>query len=483
MLHGRRIYLVDTPGFNDTNRPDVETLRILAAYLAASYANGVRIHGLIFLHPISDNRMTGSSLRTIEMMKGICGFDSYHNSAIATTMWPREPDPAEKVLLEHRNAELLSDHRFFGDMVARGAKPFRHNEKGLRSASKEAASARLIVNHLIRQSDIRAPEVLRLQKEIWNEGKTLGETTAGIAAARELYNTRCTYQRQLQELEAETNSQLAKADTAHASQIRQLEAEVTAKLKKAEEAKRALQKSMAEMHRDEEKAWKQKIKALDEAFYKHLAEKEQELQEMEESRLEIRRDLARRSQNAKQLTLRQNEHTALQTVVQEEMVANARREVAKVKGSYRKFKGQTGNILNGATNGLAAGLATGIITGETQSPFPLPRLLSTDANSTPLFSRCRRRWTDALQCNVAKDSSDRSPCRTSSHLPSSHLPSSHLPSLCVGIIQRRAHRIASSQRNIAEDMVRTSTLQSTQDSHLEFTMRRFSQFHDMAISC
>jgi hypothetical protein len=127
----------------------------------------------------TNNRMAGSSLRNIEMMKAICGLASYHNLTIVTTMWPTAPDHAEKAVLERRNAELLADGRFFGDLFAQGATMFRHTENGRRSASEEAASARLIVDHLVRQSSMHRPaDVLRLQREIVDEGKMLGETAA-----------------------------------------------------------------------------------------------------------------------------------------------------------------------------------------------------------------------------------------------------------------------------------------------------------------
>lgn len=36
-LHGRRITLLDTPGFDDTTRSDTEVLRTIAAYLSTMY--------------------------------------------------------------------------------------------------------------------------------------------------------------------------------------------------------------------------------------------------------------------------------------------------------------------------------------------------------------------------------------------------------------------------------------------------------------
>ncbi|CEL10993.1 hypothetical protein ASPCAL14100 [Aspergillus calidoustus] len=54
-LRTRRIHVIDTPGFNNTNRSDIETLAVLASYLGASYANGIQINVIIFLHPITNN--------------------------------------------------------------------------------------------------------------------------------------------------------------------------------------------------------------------------------------------------------------------------------------------------------------------------------------------------------------------------------------------------------------------------------------------
>ncbi|KAF2246286.1 hypothetical protein BU26DRAFT_411294, partial [Trematosphaeria pertusa] len=203
LWRGRRIYLVDTPGFDDPNRSNIDTLGILAAYLGASYANGVRIHGLILLHPISGNRMSGSGLRNIEMMKAMCGFTRNDNLAIATTMWPNAPDNAEAAILENREIELLTEEKFFGVLIAQGAALFRHNENGHRDSTDEHESARRIVDYLIDRSDIRAPDVLRLQHEMIDQGKRLGDTAAGIAVAADLQKARQAQLRQLRELETQ----------------------------------------------------------------------------------------------------------------------------------------------------------------------------------------------------------------------------------------------------------------------------------------
>ena len=356
-LGGRRVYLVDTPGFNDTNRSDIETLGTLATYLGASYANGVRIHGIIMLHPISNNRMSGSSLRNIEMMKAMCGFANYDNLAIATTMWPATSDYTEKSIAENREEELLNDDQFFGALVAQGATVFRHNEQGRRDPGEERASAQKIVTHLIEQSDIDTPDALRLQREIVDQKKTLGETEAGIAIAGDLYKARKAHASQLRKIEAEMQGELAKADATHAAELADLKKEVEEKLKTAEEEKKALRKNMEEMHEEEERVWKEKIEALDKQFREELEEKEQELLDMEESLEEIRRDMVRRSRSP-----RSKEQIVTETAKYEQVVSNARQDVSEARDSYQKFNGKKDELLKGSLNGIASGVATGVVT-------------------------------------------------------------------------------------------------------------------------
>ena len=75
-LAGQHIHLIDTPGFDDTNYSDADTLKTCANYLGASYANGVRLTGIVYLHRISDSRLGRSSLRTLQMFRKLSGTKS-----------------------------------------------------------------------------------------------------------------------------------------------------------------------------------------------------------------------------------------------------------------------------------------------------------------------------------------------------------------------------------------------------------------------
>ncbi|KAJ5470619.1 hypothetical protein N7530_007976 [Penicillium desertorum] len=335
--NGHKVYLIDTPGFNDTNRSDIDTLSVLATYLGASYANGVRIHGILMLHPISDNRMTGSSMRNLEMMKAMCGFASYSNLVIATTMWSERSS-----LYEQREAQLLSDERFFGGLISRGATTFRHNKKGRLGSLEELTSARRIVTHLILQSEKHPPGVI-------------GETKAGIVLAGDLHKAHQAHQRELKKLKEAIEREVSRKDTEHAVEMQELKADLEKQMRKAEQDRRALQRSMRDLHKDEERAWRKRLKALEQRFLEDLAAKEQELRDMEESLAEIRKDTARRAKKSQKV--------ARELEGYEQEVENVRGEVKEAHDTYQTLSGQKVNLFNGAANGIASGLATGIISG------------------------------------------------------------------------------------------------------------------------
>lgn len=82
-----RIHLVDTPGFDDTNKKDVEVLREIASWLVVSANNDILLSGLVYLHPMTDNRFRGSAMRNLYMFKKLCGERCLPSVVLATTMW------------------------------------------------------------------------------------------------------------------------------------------------------------------------------------------------------------------------------------------------------------------------------------------------------------------------------------------------------------------------------------------------------------
>ena len=96
-----RVHLIDTPGFDDSERSDVQVLQEIAHWLSKSFKLGTRLSGVIFIHRISDSRMTGSVGRNLLMFKKLCGEQAYQSVVLATSMW-------SKVTLKRVNAERVN---------------------------------------------------------------------------------------------------------------------------------------------------------------------------------------------------------------------------------------------------------------------------------------------------------------------------------------------------------------------------------------
>jgi hypothetical protein len=79
--------LIDTPGFDDTERTDAEVLTKIERFLEAQYPSGTNLKGILYLHPIRDTRHQTSLLRNFSMFRKLCGDSSLANVVLATTMW------------------------------------------------------------------------------------------------------------------------------------------------------------------------------------------------------------------------------------------------------------------------------------------------------------------------------------------------------------------------------------------------------------
>ncbi|KAL7270429.1 hypothetical protein RUND412_006868 [Rhizina undulata] len=156
------VTFVDTPGFDDTDRSDTDVLQSIATYLELSYDKNMRLSGLIYLHRITDARVTGSAMKNLKMFRTLCGENNMKNVVLATSMWG---NVSEREGLQ-REKELTSTGKFWGGMIAMGARYFRWNE------TKESATE--IASQIVHM----APIVLLLQEEL-KKNHSLAQTSAG----------------------------------------------------------------------------------------------------------------------------------------------------------------------------------------------------------------------------------------------------------------------------------------------------------------
>ncbi|KAG5651904.1 hypothetical protein H0H81_006985 [Sphagnurus paluster] len=169
-MDGRRIQLIDTPGFDDTTKSDAEVLRMIAAFLATTYEAGKKLAGVIYMHRISDFRMGGISTRNFKMFRELCGESTLKNVVIVTNMWGE----VSKEVGEAREAELVREDIFFKPVLEKGAQILRHGNT--------LASAQRILGHLLNNH----PKSLQIQRELVDQKKDISQTVAGAELNREL---------------------------------------------------------------------------------------------------------------------------------------------------------------------------------------------------------------------------------------------------------------------------------------------------------
>ncbi|KAI6132515.1 hypothetical protein EDD16DRAFT_1891037 [Pisolithus croceorrhizus] len=185
-LDQRMVTLIDTPGFDDTNRKERDILTHISAYLANTYEQGVKLTGIIYMHRISDTRMTGTSRRNFRLFRELCGKDAFKNILIVTNMGKDD----ELEACNERERELATDDKYYKPMLDGGARMVRHNGT--------PDSAKAIISQLINKGEV----TLVGQREIVDEHKEFSGTTVGKELTRVLKEQAEEYDTELRELRA-----------------------------------------------------------------------------------------------------------------------------------------------------------------------------------------------------------------------------------------------------------------------------------------
>jgi hypothetical protein len=201
-IGGREVALVDTPGFDDTKRSDAEILEEIVSFLCAQYELGIPLKGIIYMHRITDNRMSGSALRYFDMFVRLCGEQNLENVVLLTTMWSELKDHGKGL---ERERELRRD--FWSTMEKRGST--------IRQFNGSRSMAEAFVCRLMRKQDV----VLHIQEELVDQGKRLDQTMAGQLMVPQIDNEIWESEQKLHELHKVGSN----GERLNSSEVRQLE--------------------------------------------------------------------------------------------------------------------------------------------------------------------------------------------------------------------------------------------------------------------
>jgi hypothetical protein len=285
----RTVYLIDTPGFDDTNKKDTEILSEIATWLGDSYRSKIRLHGIIYLHRIIDVRMPGSTIRNLDMFRKLCGEDVFKKVILVTTMW----DTVSVDVGIRRETQLKADEKMWAPMVRKGSTCHRHNNT--------ESSARDIIQMLAKHN---SPIVTDIQRQLVDQKLDLNQTSAGQALQSETIKEAARLMKERQEFEALTREAQREKDREKEEIMREEANQRAEMLKKVNQDMAALQANMEKLlaQRDEreaqlekrmeeqlEREMQKKQVAYDKQIQRLREEKEAELEYVEDQETERRR--------------------------------------------------------------------------------------------------------------------------------------------------------------------------------------------------
>ncbi|KAI4714350.1 hypothetical protein J4E89_000029 [Alternaria sp. Ai002NY15] len=192
--NGQTVYLIDTPGFDDTHLEYAAVFRKIASFICTycdGYGHSILIGGMIYVQRITDMRMSGSSLKSLRIFEKICGERHFQDVVVVTTMWNSLKTKEAQDAAMMREKMMGERPEFFGNMMGNGARMERYQG--------DTYSGIRIVELL---ADRRGTITLQLQREMERGVATkLEDTTAGRYIDGELANAREKYETQKRELE------------------------------------------------------------------------------------------------------------------------------------------------------------------------------------------------------------------------------------------------------------------------------------------
>ena len=277
--NGQSMWLVDTPGFDDTYRTDAEILREIANWLNTAYKMQIKLTGIIYLHRILDVRVGGAGVKNLRMFKRLCGDNGLGSVVLATTMWSYVPDEATG---QRRERELSTEPIFWKHMIEHGSQVFRQ-DKGRKSGTE-------IVKYLINK---RRPVTLDIQREMVDQRRQLLETGAGAEVATQVEKNSQMWEKKLEEIRKELQDAIAQRDHDAREELVGYKEVVEQKIRKDQDEIRKMQtdsdqlfQQMKEAHEQDVKKWADLIQEKDKMIEEARSEANQ-LRQKNEYDLEL----------------------------------------------------------------------------------------------------------------------------------------------------------------------------------------------------
>ncbi|RBR21417.1 uncharacterized protein FIESC28_04954 [Fusarium coffeatum] len=333
------VYLIDTPGFDDSDKTDTQVLQEIAAWLSDSYKHRILLHGIIYLHRISDTRMQGSAKRNLMTFNQLCGKDALRKVILVSTMW--DITPSEDAV--RREAELKETSAFWGWMLEQGSSCHQYKNT--------ADSARQIVLSLTNE---KAEILTDIQEQLVDKGLTLDETTAGQSLNTALRRELRKLAKERKALEEDMRAAGEKQDKKTQEALQQERDRYTVLIQQAEDNTHALKVTMENL----------------------IAKRDERVAEMKREIEKLKREKEESIRSVK---------------------AKLEREKLKAKNEEQSRQKRAGTGVEDPQKGKRVTYGQSYQNGEVKSPFAKPPFLISFSNSFYIL-KSPKKWTS----NIAK---------------------------------------------------------------------------------
>lgn len=181
------VYLMDTPGFDDTYLSDAEILKNIARALVDAFNDQAEIQGALYIHPVTEAKMRGSGRKNLIMFHNVLGMKGMKNCRLVTTKWSLQSENVSKA----REQELCEKKEFWQPLLAAGAQTVRFGD------SMESAID--IIKPLLQGP---AFEPLLVEEVVKNK-MTIQQTQAGQVVNDDVEEAKRTHRAEIAELKAQ----------------------------------------------------------------------------------------------------------------------------------------------------------------------------------------------------------------------------------------------------------------------------------------
>lgn len=220
-LHGHKVILIDTPGFDDTVASDTLVLNKIALSLSITYKAGTKLSGIIFTHRISANRTSGKVRKNFKVFQQLVGEGALRNVVVVTNFW----DKVDKATGKAQEERLRSDKGLYKSIINNGATMVRHNN------TQESAKA------ILRKIIDNNPLPLQIQKELIGEEKLLELTGAAVALEGGRVAKTEVYIAEIREVKRRIDKAIAAKDEVTEEVMEELQEKLEGKMKELQDEK------------------------------------------------------------------------------------------------------------------------------------------------------------------------------------------------------------------------------------------------------